>query len=100
MSDLETGTLTPRSADIVEEIRFSGGFGQPDGFASVLIASVRTDGSLCLRLDYRGIDHIQVWAVELTNEQREAIAGLTNRYRPRVYEWTVQNGKPVFTPPA
>lgn len=92
---METGTLTPRSADIVDEFRFSGNFGQPDGFGSVLTASVRRDGSLCLRLNYDLNGKEMFWAVELTSEQREILTSLTNRYRPRLYECTVSGGKNI-----
>ena len=96
MSD-HRGTLTPRSSDVVTEMRFSGSFGQPDGFGSVLVAGVRRDGNACLSLHYSTghfggkLDHF--WAVELTGEQRKALAALLVSYEPRLFESTTE-GKP------
>jgi hypothetical protein len=86
------GTLTPKSREIVDEMRFSGNFGQPNGFGSVLIAQVRRDGEACLSLHYstgnfgEKLDHF--WAVMLTNEQRNALAEFLGAYQPRLWEKT------------
>lgn len=92
---MNKGTLTPRTNDEVEAMRFSGGFGQPDGFASVLTASVRQDGGLCLTLEFRPGpgDASGFWSVMLTNEQRRVLAALLGRYHPRLYETIGAEGK-------
>jgi len=88
---MRTGNLTPRCNSIVKALRFSGGFGQPDGFGSVLEASVCKDGRLVLTLVYKsGIgpdaEHEHMWSVELTNEQRLALAQLAADYQPVLFE--------------
>lgn len=83
---MNKGTLTPRSNNEVEAMRFSGGFGQPDGFSSVLTASIRTSGEACLTLEYENGGHIHQWSVMLTDEQRNALSALLGRYQPRLYE--------------
>ena len=88
------GTLTPKSNELVEEMRFTGNFGQPNGFGSVLVASVRRSGEACLSLHYSTgsfgdrLDHF--WAVMLTNEQRNALSALLGRYQPRLFESTTE----------
>lgn len=83
---MNKGTLTPQSSDVVRDMRFTGGFGQPDGFASTLTALVRKSGALCLTLDYRVNDREQMWSVELTSEQRHTLAELLLSYEPRHWE--------------
>lgn len=55
---MQIGNLTPRSNDPISSMRFSGGFGQPNGFASVLTASVNKASDACLTLDYDGIGRL------------------------------------------
>ena len=85
---MNKGTLTPRSNDEIEAMRFSGAFGQSDGFGSILTASVRRSGELCLTLEFKPGpgDANSFWSVMLTNDQRHALAGFLNRYHPRLYE--------------
>jgi hypothetical protein len=85
---MEKGKLTPRSADVIEAMRFSGAFGQPDGFDSVLTATVRRSGGVCFTLDYRipPQDNDMRWSVELTNEQRAAMAEFLGQYKPTLCE--------------
>lgn len=88
---MQTGKLTPRSAETVAEMRFTGGFGQPDGFASILSVNVRTSGEAYLTLDYRldpkGDEHR--WSVGLTSEQRRALGRLLLSYEPVLIEQTI-----------
>lgn len=93
MSDLR-GTLTPRTANVVKEMRFAGeGSGWGDG--SVLIAAVRRTGDACLSLHYSTgsfgdkLDHF--WAIELTGEQRKALAALLLSYEPVLFESTTHS---------
>ena len=86
---MNTGTLTPRSNDSVDEMRFSGGFGQPDGFSSVLTVSVRRSGDVALILNYRVHGNEQMWSVMLTNEQRNVLAEMIGRYQPTLHEVVV-----------
>jgi hypothetical protein len=83
---MDKGTLTPRTNKEVAAMRFSGNFGQPDGFGSVLLASIRESGDLCLTLDFLLNGKEMMWSVMLTNDQRTALAGFLNRYHPRLYE--------------
>ncbi len=80
------GKLTPKSNDTVHEMRFSGGFGQPDGFSSVLNVRVNKAGYSYLTSTYRmnGVDH--TWTIELNNEQRKTLAELLTRYEPTLWE--------------
>jgi hypothetical protein len=89
-----TGTLTPRSNDNVEEMRFTGAFGQPSGFGSVLTVSVRRSGEACLTLNFSpdsGDKKDHMWSVMLTNEQRNELSALLGRYQPTLYERTQAN---------
>jgi len=85
---MEKGKLTPRSSDVVEAMRFSGDFGQPDGFKSVLTVTVRRSGGVCFTLNYRipPRDKDMVWSVELANEQRAAMAEFLGQYKPTLCE--------------
>jgi hypothetical protein len=77
-----TGKLTPRSNNIVDSMRFSGAFGQPDGFGSVLDVIVNKAGEACFTLHYEE----RMWSVTLTNEQRNALAKMLSNYQPCLYE--------------
>jgi hypothetical protein len=83
---MERGKLTPRTGSVVASMRFAGGFGQPDGFGSILNVAIRTGGDLCLTLNYKLHDHETFWAVELTNEQRKKLAEFILSYEPVLYE--------------
>jgi len=83
---MEKGKLTPRSGSKVASMRFAGGFGQPDGFGSILTVDIRTGGDLCFILNYRLHDHEAFWAVDLTNEQRKKLAEFILSYDPVLYE--------------
>ena len=77
--ELRSGNLTPRSNTTQVSRRFSGGFGQPDGFGSVLDVKVNKSGDLCLTLHYRtdfpdNPNAKHMWSVTLTNEQRKNLA--------------------------
>lgn len=90
---MKTGNLTPRSNNIVKSVRFSGSFGQPDGFSSVLVASVSRSGSLELNLtfrDYNGSNE-RFWAVRLTNDQRRRLGQLCIEYEPVQFEEIVDS---------
>lgn len=90
VNKINSGNLTPRSNDAVGEMMFSGGFGQPDGFGSVLRARINRAGELALNLDYRrgisGPDDVQCWCVNLTNEQRKELAKFLVTYEPTLFE--------------
>jgi hypothetical protein len=47
---METGNLTPKSNDTVLEIQYTGAFGQPDGFGSVLTCRIARSGDATLAL--------------------------------------------------
>lgn len=90
MTDLR-GTLTARTPDVVKEMRFAGQ-GSPWSGGSVLIAAVRRSGEVCLSLHYSTgnfgdkLDHF--WAIELSSEQRKALAALLLSYEPVLFEST------------
>jgi len=78
---LPSGNLTPRSNSDTFCRRYSGGFGQPDGFGSVLDVRVNKAGDLCFTLYYKtGFPSSpNMWSVTLTNEQRKNLgAGISN----------------------
>jgi hypothetical protein len=85
---MNTGALTPRSNTTIQAMRFSGGFGQPDGFASVLIVRVAESGEVSLTLDYRTHPDTAYhqWSVQLTNEQRVTLANFLLSYKPTLWE--------------
>lgn len=83
---MEKGKLTPRSNDCVDAMRFSGGFGQPDGFASVLDVKVNRGGEVCLTLAHRVSGDERIWSVMLTDSQRHALAAMLASYKPRTFE--------------
>ncbi len=87
---MDTGNLTPRSNDTVTEMRFSGNFGQPDGFGSVFTAKVNTAGEACLTLEY---GEGKQWSVMLTDSQRQALASMLGIYKPILFEHTTYQGK-------
>lgn len=83
-----TGNLTPRTNTTIEAIRFTGSFGHPDGFGSVLEAAVKEDGRLVLTLSWKTYPDptVRIWTVELDNAQRGVLAKLTAAYQPMLYE--------------
>ena len=81
-----TGKLTPRTNNKIKEARFTGGFGQPNGFASVLTVGVCESGDAALTLNYNAFDHEQMWSVMLTNEQRKTLGSLLLSYEPVLWE--------------
>lgn len=85
---MKTGKLTPKTNDTMDSMRFTGGFGQPSGFGSVLTATVKEDGGLCLTLNYKMdmSDGEHMWSVELNNEQRNALGSMISKYQPVLYE--------------
>lgn len=91
MTDHIIGKLTPKSNDIVEEMRLSGTCG-PTGFGSVLRADIRRSGEACITLHYSSgsygdkLDHF--WAAMLTSEQRRALAEFLVSYEPTLFERT------------
>jgi len=94
MGDLR-GTLTARTPDVVKEMRFAGQGNIWSG-GSVLIAAVRRTGEACLSLHYSTgnfgdkLDHF--WAIELSSEQRKALAALLLSYEPVLFESTMASG--------
>jgi hypothetical protein len=87
---METGKLTPRTNSTVSEMRFTGNFGLPGGFGSVLTAGIRRDGRAVLTLTYTteldGRTHEHMWSVELDNEQRRVLGALLASYEPTLWE--------------
>ncbi len=85
---MKTGTLTPRSNGIEDAMRFSGSFGQPDGFGSVLDVTVNTEGVACLTLTWKSSSSSdeQRWSVMLNSDQRNALAEMLAKYQPRTWE--------------
>jgi hypothetical protein len=89
---METYKLTPQSNNTIRSSVFSGGFAQPDGFSSVLTASVHTDGHAGLTLVYRA-QHGQsageerMWSIRLTNEQRKELVKVLDAdgYEPTLF---------------
>ena len=71
---LPTGRLTPKSNDVLAKRQYTGGFGQPDGFGSILVVDIRRSGDACLTLHYRSDPSggpPKMWSVMLDNEQRK-----------------------------
>lgn len=85
---MKTGSLTPKSNNTVHAMRFSGDFGQNDGFASVLEVRVNVAGEAALTLTYKSsLDPTErQWSIMLNSEQRNALSVLLGRYQPRQYE--------------
>jgi hypothetical protein len=83
----------------VVKARYSGGFGQPDGFASVLTATVNKDGDLSLTLNYRVNSREEVWTVILTSEQRRHLASMLVQHEPKLYVVDVGNDQESHDPP-
>jgi hypothetical protein len=84
---MDTGGLTPKSNNIVAAMRFTGNFGQPDGFGSVLEADVRESGDGCLKMIWRDANNTEhQWSVMLNEQQRVALAGMFSRFLPKHYE--------------
>ena len=98
---MNVGTLTPRSNDEIRAMRFSGNFGHPDGFESVLTVSIKKSGEVALTLEYKSNcdNQINLWSVirrffypsvsitlQLTDGQRNILGAFLCRYQPRLYE--------------
>ena len=84
---MKTGNLTPKSNNEVKTVRYSGTFGQPDGFGSVLEVSIRASGEVSLCLTYRGVaEKENSWGTMLTHEQGKHLANLLNSYEPILWE--------------
>jgi len=87
---METGNLTPKSNNCIKACRFSGNFGQPDGFGSVLNVRVNRNGDVALQLNYRSdIDgQEKLWTVMLDNEQRKKLIEIISmgEDEPRKFE--------------
>lgn len=81
-----TGNLTPKSNDKVVAMRFTGAFGQSDGFGSVLNVEINKAGHASLTLFYNPPSGATFWAVELDSEQRRALAVLLMTYEPKTFE--------------
>ena len=81
---MNTGNLTPKSNDTVLYQKYTGNFGQPDGFGSILELKVNTNGDLCLTLHYTTLGDKKMWSVMLNNEQREHMAEVISKenYHP------------------
>lgn len=88
MNKLPTGGLTPRANNGYRGKRYTGSFGQPDGFGSVLYVEVKQDGRLVLKLHFKpGTDSApHFWAVELDNAQRNDLASWIGEYQPTFWE--------------
>ena len=82
------GRLDPRSNSDVIRMRFTGSFGQPDGFGSILDAAVKTSGNCSLTLVWKHetSPDEKMWSVELTNEQRKALGQMLMSYEPVLFE--------------
>lgn len=87
--------LTPRTNNTINKMVFTGAFGQPDGFGSVLEVEIKQDGRLVLICTYRlhGSEHDHVWTIELDNEQRVALGEFIPTYSPRLYHYVRENEK-------
>ena len=84
---MDTGTLTPRSGTVIDAMRFSGPFDQPDGFASVLTVTIRRSGEACLTLNYRSPLNVEnMWSIMLTEDQRNALGNMLCQNQSRTYE--------------
>lgn len=88
---MRTGKLTPKSANVIHSRRYTGGFAQPDGFGAVLEVIQRQSGDLCLTLNWRGTNGEQMWSIELSNEQRNDLAGWIGTYQP-IHSEEITNG--------
>ena len=78
-----TGNLTPKSNDTVKAMRFTGNFGQPDGFGSILTVRINKKGDAILTLHYISEGKEGLWSVMLNQEQRFALSRLLS---PATYE--------------
>ena len=86
---MNVGKLTPKSNNAVRKMRFAGGFGQPDGFGSVLEVRLNKAGDVSFGLTYRidGKTEEHQWSVTLDNEQRhKLIEVLSPEYEPCKFE--------------
>ncbi len=85
---METGNLTPKANGTVRSMRFSGNFGQPTGFGSVLTVTLNQEGHITLTLNYTIFNENEerMWSVILNNEQRKALIELISNYEPTLFE--------------
>ena len=86
---MKTGTLTPKANNIEDAMRFSGCFGQPDGFGSMLDVTVNTEGKACLTLTWKtdtSGGEEKRWSITLDSDQRNALASMLAKYQPRTWE--------------
>ena len=87
MNGLPVGNLTPRSNTPEVEMRYTGSFGQPDGFGSILDVKVYSSGELCLKIHNVDADgKSRSWAVQLTSEQRKHLAATLIQFEPVLWE--------------
>lgn len=89
MNKFPTGKLTSRSNDTVAERRYSGDFGQPSGFGSVLEVRINKSGAVAFLLHYLAFDgNPMMWCVNLTNEQRLNLSEFlsTKTFEPKLWE--------------
>lgn len=85
---MKTGGLTSKSNKLVCGMRFTGSFDQPDGFGSILEATVNTHGHANLKIIKKDGN---TWSIILDNQQRKAIADLLVRYEPILFEEIYEN---------
>ena len=84
--------LDPKSNDTVVKARFSGGFGQPDGFESILTVSVNRHGNATFHLAYKIVNTDQSWAVILDNDQRRELIRLLSEHEPTLWVYDIEKG--------
>lgn len=86
---MNTDGLTPRSNTIKSQIRYTGNFGQPDGFASVLEVTVHEDGEAQLTLNYRTDigtrNDERMWSIRLTETQIDRLIKQLSHYHPTLW---------------
>ena len=83
--NMNTGDLDSRSNDTKIQVLYTGDFGQPDGFGSVLSVTINSAGETALKLDYKGMNQEErSWTVTLTNEQRQHLAHILGLYSPKL----------------
>ena len=86
---MKTGKLTPKSNNVMAARRYSGSFGQPDGFGSVLAVTIHNDGEIQLTLTWKSesASAERQWSVRLTNEQRKNLGHfLSTEFEPVLWE--------------
>lgn len=85
---METGNLTPKSNNTVANMRFTGEFGQPGGFGSVLGVRLNNAGHVDFNICSRGWndDKEKSCHCNLNNEQRKALIKMLSSHEPVLYE--------------